>query len=64
MTATYRAAYWISDDRQAEVVLTGPEHAELPDAELRAEAEAEAERNDIDLTIGSIEIGDWQEVGP
>ena len=59
---TYRAAYWISDDRQAEVVLTGPEHADLPESELRAEAEAEAKRNDVDLSTGTIEVGGWTEL--
>ena len=42
---TYRAAYW-TDDNGAEVVLTAQEHADLPDEELLAEAQAEACQTD------------------
>jgi len=58
MQTTYRAAYW-TDGEGAEVVLTAPEHADLSDDELLAEAQAEAERAGVDLTTGRIEIGDW-----
>src|SRR5690606_16209401 len=57
---TYRAAYW-TDGRGAEVVLTLPAHADLPDDELRAEAQAEAERAGLDLSCGRIEIGEWHD---
>lgn len=43
----YRAAYYVSQDGQAETVLTLPEHASLSDSELKAEAIAEAKRADI-----------------
>jgi len=59
--ATYRACYWISDDRQADLVLTGPEHAHLSDAELIAEATAEAERAGISLDGGELKIGEWRD---
>ena len=55
---TYRAAYW-TDHEGGELVLTGPEHAKLDDDALLAEARAEAERADLDLSYGEIEIGDW-----
>jgi len=58
---TYRAAFWVAEDRQGEIVLTGPEHASLPDAALLIEAASEAARNDVDLTTGSIEMGHWSE---
>ncbi len=59
MTMTYRAAYWTSDDGQADVRLTGPEQSTLPDSELLAAAYAEAERGDLDLSTGHIAIGEW-----
>lgn len=60
MARTYRAAYW-TDGRGAEVVLTLPAHADLPDDELRAEAQAEAERAGLDLSYGRIEVGEWHD---
>lgn len=56
----YRAAYIPANlgSNGVGVVLTGPEHADLPDAELLAIAEIEAE---IVEAIGSIEIGEWNE---
>ncbi len=58
MSTTYRACYW-TDDRGAEVRLTGPEHAHLPDDELEASARAEAEHAGLDLSYGRLVIGDW-----
>ncbi len=58
---TYRAAYWISDDEQAEVVLTGPEQADLPGADLLAAARAEAAKTGTDLSTGELRIGEWRE---
>jgi len=55
-----RACYWLSADRQAELLLTGPEHVEMTDSELEAEARAEAVRGDIDLAGGRLIIGDWE----
>lgn len=55
----YRACYWLSDDRQAEVVLTLPDHAGLSDEDLYRLAREEAERGDLDLTTGTLEIGEW-----
>jgi len=66
---TYRAAY------VGEAVLTGPEHADLPDAELIAEAVAEAKHagiygdaagkdadgNPLGITEDDIQIGEWRE---
>lgn len=57
----YRAAYWISDDRQGEVRLTGPEHRHLSDAHLLAEATAEITRASMQIAGGEIAIGDWVE---
>lgn len=57
----YRAAYWISDNRQGEIRLTGPEHADLPEKELVAEAKAEADYANLDLSGGEIVVGMWRE---
>ena len=57
---TYRAAVW-SDRDGGEVVLTGPEHANLGDNELLLEAHAEARRAKLDRSRGWIGIGDWTE---
>ncbi len=63
MTTTYRAAYWISDDRQGEIVLTTAEQASLPDDDLLASARAEAQAHaPWALESGEIRIGDWTEV--
>lgn len=43
----FRAAVWVSDDGQEEIILTAPHHAGMTDADLIAEAEAEARRGDI-----------------
>jgi hypothetical protein len=56
---TYRAAYWISDDEQAEEVLTSEAQAGLDDDALRAAAEAQAARVGLDLSTGEIRIGQW-----
>lgn len=55
----YRAAYWISEDRQSEVRLTGPEQRHLSDADLIAEARAEMARAGIQAVGGAIKIGSW-----
>jgi hypothetical protein len=57
----YRAAYWISDDEQAEIVLTAAEEAHLSDADLLEHAHVEAARGDVDLSTGEIRIGTWRE---
>lgn len=59
MPATYRAAYWTSEDRQGEVVLTSPEQARLSDSDLLSAARDEARRAGLDLSTGEIAIGDW-----
>ena len=48
MTDTFRAAYWISGDRQGEVLLTGPEHATFSEDLLLdvARAEMQAKRTE------------------
>ena len=58
---TYRAAILFSADRQGSTVLTGPEHASLDEAALRAEAQREIDRAGIRTQIegATIEIGDW-----
>lgn len=50
---TYRAAFI------ADTALTGPEHSDLSDTELIAEALDEAEEADLRITADEIEIGDW-----
>ena len=61
MSTTYRAAYWISADKQAEVRLTEESQAALPDADLIAAAVKTAEEVGLEIGDGSIEIGAWTE---
>jgi len=58
---TFRAAYWMSDDGQAELLLTGPEHADLPAGDLVAEARAELARQRGTEDGGRIVVGEWVE---
>lgn len=51
----YRAAY------VGDYVLTGPEHQNLPDAELIAEAMREAERGGIEIEEWEIKVGMWSD---
>jgi hypothetical protein len=57
----FRAVFWLSDDSQAEVRLTGPESAGLPEAELIAQARTEAAHVGLDLFTGGLVVGLWQE---
>jgi hypothetical protein len=59
--AAYRAAYWMADDRQSSVLLTGPEDAALSDDELIGTALTEAAQARLDLSTGKIVIGEWIE---
>ena len=62
MTDTFRAAYWISADRQGEVLLTGPEHATLSDERLLDVARAEMVNAEItEADGGAIEVGMWEQ---
>lgn len=61
MSTTYRAAYWISEDRQSTVRLTTEEQAALSDQDLMAAAKNEAESACLEIGDGSIEIGNWAE---
>lgn len=56
----YRACYWQSDDRQAEVRLTGEEHTSLGDDALMAEGRAEALRLGLEVDSGRLVIGTWR----
>ena len=62
---TYRAAYWTNYDRDhldgGEVVLTGPEHADLSDEELLRQALAEMDRAGLETGEGRVVIGEWTE---
>jgi hypothetical protein len=60
---TFRAAYWLSDDGQAELLLTGPDHADLPAEKLVDEARAEISRQGGTEDGGRIVVGMWTEVG-
>ncbi|MCZ6507092.1 MAG: hypothetical protein O7A04_03450 [Acidobacteria bacterium] len=61
ITSTYRAAFWISGDGQAEVVLTSPEESHLPDDDLMLAAKLAAKNDAVDLSSGRVEIGEWAE---
>ena len=58
---TYRAAYWLSADKQADVRLTDRTQADLPDDQLLAAAMATAAEVGLEIGDGSIEIGDFTE---
>ena len=70
LEGTYRAAYFAAP-QSAGVVLTAPKHADRSDAELRAEAEAEAERAGLIGTdahqvtpeqfAAGLHVGQWKE---
>lgn len=59
--STYRAACWISADRQAEVRLTTEEHSHLPDDELLKVAQRFIDETGLVVGDGSIVIGDFTE---
>jgi hypothetical protein len=61
-TTTFRAAYVAAEAGSigAGILLTGPEHADLSDADLLAEARAEWERIG-DGSEPAIVIGEWTE---
>lgn len=56
----YRAAYW-TDGKGTEILLTLPEHSDMSDEELIAEARRYAEEQGLDLSYGEIVIGEWAE---
>jgi hypothetical protein len=56
----YRAAGWVSNDQQGEVVLTLPEHSHLPADVLISKAKAQAAKSGLDLWVGTIEIAMWR----
>ena len=53
---SYRAAYWISDCTQHEIVLTTRKEAHLSDADLLAVGREHAF---FELSSGDIVVGDW-----
>ena len=60
MTDTFRAAYWISHDREGQVLLTGREHATLSDDRLLDVARAEMVNAEItEADCGDIVVGMW-----
>lgn len=60
-TITYRAAYWLSDDKQADVRLTTEDQQHLSEHKLIEAAKAEAEKIGLDLAGGEIVVGQWTE---
>lgn len=61
---TFRAAYFLRTDKQGEILLTSPDEAHLPDAELIKIAEAELLNGggrSIEDMDGEIVIGEWTE---
>src|SRR5690606_3852516 len=56
----YRAAYW-TDGRGAEIVLTLPEHSDMSDEELIAEARRYVVDVGLDISNGEIVVGEWME---
>lgn len=61
MMSEYRAAYWISADEQAEVVLTRPEDAHLSDEDLVLKAYEEMAQVSMQMDGGRIVINTWTE---
>jgi len=61
MGQTYRAAGWVSADKQASVRLTTEEQSNLSDDELLSEAKKEAESIGLEIGDGEIVISSWTE---
>jgi hypothetical protein len=59
--STYRAVYWLSSDKQSEIVLTTPGESSLPEEDLLAVARKEAGNIGLDISGGSLVVGDWTE---
>ena len=59
MLMIYVAAYWLSRDKQTEVVLTRPEDSDKSDDELLDLALEEAEKTGLEIGCGKIVIGPW-----
>ena len=60
-TTTYRACYYLSADRQGEIVLTDRSQSHLDDDALIEAARSEMESVGLDLDGGSLVVGDWRE---
>lgn len=56
---TVRAAYWVSNDGQSDILLTSEEQSDLPDEQLIDAAVALADDIDLSLTEGRIVIGEY-----
>ncbi len=63
MMTAFRAAYWLSDDGQGEVLLTARGHSGLARGDLLAIARAGLADAEIDIARdgGMVVVGDWQE---
>jgi hypothetical protein len=61
MTITYRAAYWISADKQSSVVLTTPDQDHLNDETLFRMGLQEAAKAGLEIGEGEIVLGNWKE---
>lgn len=61
MTNTFRAAGWLSKDKQASVRLTTEDQSNLPDDELLDAAIKEAENVSLEIGDGEIIISSWSE---
>jgi hypothetical protein len=57
---TYRACYWVANDRQSDVVLTCEAQANLPDEDLLAIARRNAHEIGLDLSTGELKVGEWR----
>lgn len=58
-TNTFRAAYWIAADSQADVLLTSEEQKHLPDELLMAVAQSTAIDIGLEVGEGRIVIGEY-----
>lgn len=61
MMKTYRACYWISSNCQADVLLTCEDQSHMTDDELLKIALRNAGEVGLDLSTGSLVIGEWTE---
>lgn len=59
MTTTFRAAYWIAADGQSDVLLTDEAMSSLPETDLIEAARIMAAQIDLDITDGSIVVGEY-----
>lgn len=60
MRKAFRACYFMSSDRQSELLLTSEEQADFDDEALVAAAVAEGQKEGLDFDDGFLVVGWWK----